>query len=161
MTQGECRLKASSIFIAVLLSLSHLYPVTALGQDQFSQTELQKISPVSTKSTDGEKACASFEATFDSAIKGNPTAILDVEENYGINGIVSKLLKAIIVSAKKLRLVVTDEETCKALQTSGKKVSVTIQDGEGTDGLPLFPESKEFKTQSISTAKKSKQTTQP
>ncbi|MFH1017469.1 MAG: hypothetical protein V1798_04710 [Pseudomonadota bacterium] len=125
-----------SVFCAVTASLVLL---SARSQDEmFSKTELKRIVPLSEKLA-GSNACFGIEATFSGPLKEKPKAVMDIERQYTIQGTFTKLLEAVSIAPDKVRYLMNDPTACEALKNSKPRMSITVMEGQGADGRPLFP----------------------
>ncbi|HLG19287.1 MAG TPA: hypothetical protein VI895_05660 [Bdellovibrionota bacterium] len=120
----------------------------ALAQESggFSRTRLTQIAPVS-KSPNSKNSCLSFEAAFSGPLKEKPNAIVDIENLHTIEGVISILMNVSQQSKSRYRLdLFTDDEACKALiSNKDDNISVTVDGGTGSDGLPILPDERNFK----------------
>ena len=71
---------------------------------------------------------------------------MDIERMHTIQGTISKILEAVSIAPNRVRYLVDDPTACEMLRTAKPKMSITVIDGQGTDGHPLFPDEQSFQT---------------
>lgn len=141
------RIRPIATFIISAAGLAIFAGLAQAEDSDASNASLRSMKAIKVKGQ--SDACAAFEATYSKPLKSTPTAILDIEQNYGINGIVSKFLEVIMDGAERVRLLVKDPELCAKIRSDAQRVTITLQDGADEKGLPLLPEGRTFDSAKI------------
>lgn len=103
-----------------------------------------KLVSLSKAKTSG--ACMSFEATFSEPLKEKPRALLDVEQNNLIDGVISFILKVTQLGSNRysLSMETADSTSCATLQKEQDAMTVLVEGGLGSDNRSILPDQQTF-----------------
>lgn len=107
----------------------------------YSEAKLVKLSQAK-----NAQACMAFEATFSQPLKEKPTALLDVEQNNLIDGVISFILKVTQLGSNRysLSMKTADQKSCAQLRRAHDSMTVLVEGGVGQDNRALLPDQQTF-----------------